>query len=213
MVQVFIIRKDAVSPIQAVQTGQDASICGNCKHRGVIGERTCYVDVGKSVQQVWRTYRARKYKNFEARDGKYFNGRSIRIGAYGDPAAVPPAVWQYITSLPGVTGWTGYTHQWRESRHQLLKGLVQASVDSQEEADEAQALGWKTFRVKRKEEKKAASEAMCLASDEYNEKSGRKTTCDRCQICDGSRANVVIDGHGMNWNRIEARKRVALPVL
>ena len=50
MVQTWIIRDD-VHPVVASRTGADASICGNCPHRGqydddgnrVVGTRTCYV--------------------------------------------------------------------------------------------------------------------------------------------------------------------------
>jgi len=53
MIQVYILRAD-MNPLVAAQTGDDASICGGCRHRGrvikdpVTGlrrnvERSCYV--------------------------------------------------------------------------------------------------------------------------------------------------------------------------
>ena len=67
MVQVWIIRSD-ISPLDAIASGQDYSICGNCPHRGVIGdtvsanqkiERSCYVNVGREVMAVWKAYQAK----------------------------------------------------------------------------------------------------------------------------------------------------------
>ncbi len=53
LVQTFILRADQ-SPLAAIDSGADASICGDCVHRGDDTRvRTCYVDVGKSVQSVY----------------------------------------------------------------------------------------------------------------------------------------------------------------
>ena len=38
MVQTWILRDD-IAPNQAVKTGEDYSVCGDCKHRG----QSCYV--------------------------------------------------------------------------------------------------------------------------------------------------------------------------
>ena len=35
MLQTYILRAD-ISPLEAIQTGADASICGDCGHRGII---------------------------------------------------------------------------------------------------------------------------------------------------------------------------------
>ena len=70
----------------------------------------------------------------------------VRLGTYGDPAAVPASIWSDLVAYSD--GHTGYTHQWRTSPG--LRGLCMASVDSEEEAIEAWALGWRTFRVIRR---------------------------------------------------------------
>ena len=50
MVQIYIIRAD-MAPAEAIRTGADASICGDCMHRGrrledgTILDRTCYVTI------------------------------------------------------------------------------------------------------------------------------------------------------------------------
>ena len=60
LVQSFIIRAD-VAPTDALKTGADASICGQCVHRPILAKQTgqapCYVNVGRSVRSVYEAYR------------------------------------------------------------------------------------------------------------------------------------------------------------
>jgi hypothetical protein len=197
MLQTYILRAD-VSPVEAVKTGADASICGECPHRGN-GDgsgRTCYVNVGQGPGSVWRTYRAGKYPRAENRAAIFEagRGRMVRLGTYGDPAAVPVHVWQALTH--GATGWTGYTHQWRESIGAPLRGLCMASADSEQDAADAHAAGWRTFRVALPNApERLAGEAICPASEE----AGKKLTCATCGACNGAngrRGSIVIQAHG-----------------
>jgi hypothetical protein len=179
MGQTFIIRSD-IRPTDALANGEDASICGDCKHRGSIDSpRTCYVEVGKSVNAVYKCYAAGNYPTISPVDASsIIRGRAVRLGAYGDPAMVPANVWDSLVSR--ASGYTGYTHQWRTAithRH-----LCMASVDSPEEHAEAQAQGWRTFRVRKESEEILPGETVCPASAE----GGNRTTCDRCRLCSGA---------------------------
>ena len=64
IVQSFIIRSD-INPVEALQTGADASICGDCVHRPIkakeTGEPPCYVNVGRSVLAVYNAYKRGRY--------------------------------------------------------------------------------------------------------------------------------------------------------
>jgi len=57
IVQSFIIRSD-VAPTDALKTGADVSICGQCPHRPILardnGQAPCYVNVGRSVRSVYK---------------------------------------------------------------------------------------------------------------------------------------------------------------
>ena len=122
-----------------------------------------------------------------------FDGKLIRLGTYGDPAAVPESVWTAMLSRSA--GRTGYTHQWKDSRFAWLKTYVMASVDTLEEAAEAQAAGWRTFRVAPAVGwTKEKTESLCPASEE----GGKATTCDHCQFSDrrpvSGRGRVVGSG-------------------
>ena len=127
MVQTWILRRD-VPPTYAVASGLDHGICGNCVYRGN-GDgtgRSCYVKYWQAPNAIWHTYRFHGYQRPQRLRG-LFAGRTVRLGAYGDPAAVPIHVWQQI--LDGAAGWTtGYTHQWR--RFPSYKALLMASADS-----------------------------------------------------------------------------------
>ena len=124
MVQTWILCANC-SPVSARNMGADIAICGNCKHRL---EHTCYVNLGQAPWAIWQNYNRGGY--LVEPMGEYLNGKSVRVGSYGDPAAVPISVWR---SLLEAAPWhTGYTHAWR--RFAEFRGLLMASVDSEGEA-------------------------------------------------------------------------------
>jgi hypothetical protein len=189
MVQTYILRVD-MTPTEAVKQGADASICGDCRHRGDGSgkARTCYVNVGQGPQAVYRAFKAGKYG---AWDGSGMTGRIVRLGTYGDPAAVPAGIWAAL--LEGSAGHTGYTHQWRKAP--ILRQWCMASADSPQEAAEAQSLGWRTFRVSLPGQvARLEREAVCPASKE----AGQKLTCSACLACGGGdrRGSITIAAHG-----------------
>jgi hypothetical protein len=211
MVQTFIIRSD-IHPVEALETGADASICGSCIHRpkrngaGYLGD--CYVQVGKSVASVYGAYQRGRY----ARPGVdfaanllplLFEGLLFRIGSYGDPAAIPYQVWRGATML--AAGVNGYTHQWQDPRFAMLKTLCMASADSTAEMDKAHAAGWRTFRVRASNEPLIRGrEVICPASAE----AGHKTSCADCKACGGlsakAKVSIVIMAHGAKVARVAA---------
>src|SRR4029077_13629898 len=113
-------------------------------------------------------------------------GRHLRLGAYGDPGAVPFELWRML--LATTAGWVAYTHSWRVCDPRL-KTIAMASVDNETEFHLAHLAGWRTFRVRRAEEElcrvgptKVPLEFVCPASDE----AGHRTTCQACQLCRGT---------------------------
>jgi len=196
MVQTFILRADQ-SPLAAIDSGDDASICGDCVHRGADGQtRTCYVDVGKSVMSVFGAWARGSYPLVSPTVGaRMLSGRAVRMGAYGDPAAIPARHWRAL--LKFAAGRTGYTHQWRQAHTQALRPYVMASADTASERDVARAMGWRTFRVRAADESLGAREFACPASPE----GGNRRQCVTCQACDGAergpaQASVAIIVHG-----------------
>lgn len=211
MVQIWIIRED-VPPMAALDSGADASICGNCPHRRGTGG-ACYVDVSRAPSVVWKAYQRGAYGEHveEGAAQRAATGRMVRLGAYGDPAAVPADVW--ATLIRFAKGHTGYTHQWgneslRPGQWSTLKALVMASCDSGAEAENAQRQGWRTFRVHGNDDAAPlARESVCPASAESTAK--RKLTCAECGACDGSGFGRVGESHRHGSIRINVHGSLA----
>lgn len=180
MVQTYIIRAD-VDPVSAVRTLADVSICGTCKHRGRIGftDRSCYVNVGQGPNAIFRALMKGRYPTLNEEQTRAIGaGRMVRLGTYGDPFAVPVAVWRAL--IADAIGHTGYTHTWRDPAAQALRDLCMASADTDDER--AQAQGWRTFRVRMANEPIAPREFKCPASAEM----GHRVTCADCRACNGT---------------------------
>ena len=186
VVQTYILRAD-LNPLEASKTGADASICGTCPLRGTpttdpkrkqAKGRRCYVNLGQGVLIVWRAFQRGVYPFAETATarGSIGRGRVVRVGTYGDPAAVPVGVWQDL--IAEADTWTAYTHQkpWHPE-------IAMQSADSLAEARVHWAAGRRTFRViTGLDELEPAQEALCPASKE----AGRRVQCAACRLCKGS---------------------------
>lgn len=196
MIQTWILRTSH-SPTEAVRLGHDRSICGECPHRtGAV--RTCYVNIGQAPQAVWRAFKARRYPKASLAEFLAQRGdQPLRMGSYGDPAAVPIDAWD---GAAGTRRRAGYTHQWRNPIAQPFKRLVMASCDGPGEAIEAARQGWRTFLVQ------PVGAPAPVAGDEGGPGSiecladSHGKTCSECGLCRGAdRPNapsIWIEAHG-----------------
>lgn len=186
MVQTYIIRAD-VDPVAAIQSGADVSVCGDCKLRGNGGQgRGCYVNLGQGPLAVYKAFTRGNYPAIDP--AELGRGRMVRLGTYGDPAAVPVAVWDSL--LEQAKGHTGYTHQWR-IRPDLAR-ITMASADTPADASAAWRLGFRTFRL--------SSEPTNV---EIQCPSDLGISCLDCGLCDGTRngtraavKSITIPPHG-----------------
>lgn len=197
MAQVWILCED-INPVEAVQTGKDVTICGNCPHRKQAdGSRSCYVNVGQGPNSIWKAYKRGVYA-----DANYANlaqvlmGKRIRWGSYGDPSVIDPGI--VITLNQYAAGHTGYTHQWREEFAQVFKGIFQASCDGFNDYLDSTAHGWKTFTVVHKNAKIDYAK-QCPATVENSE-----AQCATCKLCDGSKLDVFVNAHGSGAKYVTA---------
>jgi len=214
MIQSWFLRRD-VPPTDALKTGDDASICGDCPHRPASGG-SCYVTVFRAPLAVWKAYHAGSYVKLDLDDPDHvrrLRSKPIRFGAYGEATSVPLWYWERFF-FPAVepNHWTGYTHQWRREDCQGFRSFLMASVDSEAEKREANAMGWRTFRVRREDEDIADGEFSCPAAEE----SGKRLTCETCRACRGlglrDRAptgNVTILAHGQGAKRFAGTQKLA----
>ena len=192
--QVWILREN-ISPVEAIATGDDYSICGNCPHRKDLttGNRSCYVNVGQAPLAVWRAYKAGKYGQLSDLDPQDLQGRVIRWGAYGDPSIISPALFQTINEH--AKSHTGYTHQWREEFASPFKGYFMASVDSFSDYLDASAHGWKCFNVVPKNV--IGQGKLCPATVDNSQ-----AQCITCRLCDGNKSDIYVVAHGAGGKHI-----------
>jgi hypothetical protein len=194
MLQTWILLRD-INPMEAIHDDMDAPICGLCIHRIL---RTCYVEVWQAPASVWKTYQKGGYTTPSTETlSAVCAGRMLRIGAYGDPAAVPIAVWDQVAPL--CAGYIGYTHQWKDFPQ--LARYCMASVDSATERPYAKALGFRTFRARGHSTERAHhQEAQCPGAEE----AGKKMKCIDCKYCDLTRpftGDVTIFLHGQRGKK------------
>lgn len=186
-----------ISPVKALSTNQDRSVCGDCKLRG----STCYVNIAQAPQSVYKAWLRGTYPIVEP---DVFYDRKVRFGAYGDPIALPVTLVQAIVTSS--RSWLGYTHSWKMPHAAAYKRWLMASVDTPEERAEAKAMGWRTFRVKTEEQEIECGETVCPASEE----AGKKISCEYCLLCSGldgkGKNDVVINIHGHKNKKVSFSK-------
>jgi hypothetical protein len=204
VVQVWVLRSD-ISPIEAVKSGGDAAICGGCRHRGdgMGNQRSCYVEYFRAPFNLWRGLPNTQRDIDPAALALRLTGKHVRLAAYGDPAALPFETCEGL--LTHAAGWTAYTHQWRHCDRRFRR-IAMASVDSPGELREARRRGWRTFRVRTRDQALMAGEIQCPASAE----AGHLTQCSRCGLCCGtnkSAKSIAIIAHGSNATHFGGEER------
>ena len=177
MAQIWILYKHA-SPTEAVKSGEDYAVCGNCRHREF---KSCYVNVGHAPLQVYNAWKTGKYKQAKPRE---LMAEDVRFGAYGDPAFIPTPLIKEIAKY--ANSWTGYTHLWKTC-DQELKNYFMASVDTEEEYKLAKHMGWTTFRTILPKDQLFLQEAMCPWPI---------VTCKQCKKCDTHTTDIAVEVHG-----------------
>lgn len=182
MLQLWILPAE-LKPHEAQRTGDDASVCGDCPKRPLLvapGDLPCYVKTFQGPRSVWEATRDQRADLDRATSAVGASDRALRLGAYGDPAALPVSVVAALTEAS--IAHTGYTHQWRDPRHASLRDYVMASVETADQAHLARQQGWRTFRVIPRTQvwaDLAKEEIWCAAVS-----SG--VTCAQCRLCDGT---------------------------
>ena len=194
MLQTWILHDD-MEPHKAFKIKEyGETVCGNCPHAGY-NNNSCYVKWFQAPLNVYRAYKNNKYNYFNG-DYEIFRNKSIRFGSCGDPSLIP--LYMVKKMIDVCKNHTGYTHQWSNYFGIRFKGLFQASVDSFDEYLKASSLGFKCFYVKHESIEDPKNFIHCMASIEK----GKKTNCNTCNLCDGSKADIVINAHGNTKNNV-----------
>ncbi len=242
LLQAWILVVDE-KPGDNQRSGADAAICGTCPARpfnkGVeltdpetgeitIGTGDCYVTM-QGVTSVWKAFKAGNYPHATTADFKAISRRALRIGSYGDPAAVPFTVWSQALFGRDVVGmsdlgaavrwrraerlaWTGYSHQRLNGADPRLRLIVMASADTAGTAERHRAAGWRTFRVVRGDEPgRMAGEFRCPSDPSWDRE---HVPCATCGLCNGdSKARspfIVTHGFRAQKDRKAVSARLAV---
>jgi hypothetical protein len=181
MINVHILRAD-MSPVDAMRTGADESICWTCPLRGELqpdgsrAGRGCYVVYGQGPQSAWRAHADEPAVHPDVLLDR-FRDADVRLGAYGEPAALPLSI--VANMLAPSRMWTCYTHRWRDfADTDAWRNISMASVDSIAEADEAEARGWRVYRYGHIHTRRP-NEIVCPHET-------RGVQCIDCGLCDGA---------------------------
>jgi len=225
MVQTWIMRADT-APTDASKQGLDGSVCGQCPRRHSLGG-DCYVTIFQAPRSVWAAWDRSgrpdvNYHSHLARLSKAAQAHGLRLGSYGDPAAVPYDVWRNLIDDVKPRIHTGYTHQWAVMSAGVAVSLaatntveagqwlhmdwcrrnLMASCDSGADLSAAILSGWRAFYARRPGQRLNVAAAMveCPAT-----RLTKRLTCEQCGICNGAqdratRASVYLDEHGARSN-------------
>lgn len=200
MAQLYIL-DDLIAPHTAQKTGDDASVCGACPLRPInkaTGGGGCYVVTFQGPLSTWRATAALPVAGAAVIAALVRKAGAVRLGAYGDPAALPAYVTRHLIKLTGGRA-TGYTHG------HLVLGLAgvahlrsacMMSVESEDQATRAHAAGWRTFRATTPNARNLPNEITCPAET-------RGATCRDCLLCRGDSLgarSITIPVHGFTRN-------------
>ena len=83
--------------------------------------------------------------------------------------------------------------EYREDCFETIRECIKGKMSLK-----ASSLGFKCFYVKHESVKEPDNFIHCQASVEK----GNKTNCNTCNLCDGSKADIVINAHGNTKNRV-----------
>lgn len=183
MSQMWILRRD-VRPTEAVASGLDAAICGECPLMGRMEygkriERVCYVNVGQAPNGVYDAYKSGAYAPVADLQPEHL-GVGLRHGAYGDPALVPLDMLRMLSLAAPM--WTGYTHMWRTIDPAYARMLM-ASCETEQDLAYAREMGYRAFVVS---EEQPPGTVECAATRERN-----PLQCVDCGMCAGTRFGAV----------------------
>lgn len=204
-IQSWILSRDYV-PTYAAKYGFDRSICGDCPLK-LSETGSCYVNL-LTPNNIYRSYLAGNYPKFSEKELALLRHYRypIRIGSYGDPTAVPLEVWEPIIVASGK--YTGYTHRYKEcvseacrsrsvpqERSRSWQNYLMASVETENQAKQAQSQGWRTFRIIAPDAPLSENEILCRHTEDD------RIQCETCLLCDGksSKPNIADKVHGLNW--------------
>lgn len=197
-VAAVVISPDAELPSESRRSGLDAAVCGTCPLRPINGGG-CYVHMFPGPDSSAYAHRRDPVPTTTHID-RLYGGTVVRLAEWGDPAAVPLDVWAPLRATATVLA---YTHAWRDL-DSAAWGWCMASVSTPEAAAEAEAAGWRAYRVRPPGAPLRSGERQCPAAVEAP--AHGRLTCEACRICTGiparSTRSISLEAHGRSKRRV-----------
>lgn len=175
----------------------------SCMEAGcpLLESKNCYAWYGTpraAYASMERALEAGKdYSIQHALDNAVRSARYARMGALGDPCALPVdevPVTAMAAREAGLRGVLAYTHGWRD-KGQHLKGLALASCDAPEEADQALDAGWRAAAILRAG---SPQKGLCTPAGRKivvcPAQSRRGVNCNTCGLCDAQAKGPPVVG-------------------
>lgn len=204
-IQIWILDSE-MHPHESRQSGHDAEKqCKGCPFASYNG---CYVAT-HTLTAIWKAYQNGRYQWLYKQDyDKFFQGKYVRFGAYGNPSMLPIDLIERIANLAHKH--TGYFHDWHSmpsQRAQDYGRFLMASVDSDWDAIYAAQLGLRYFRTIPTESEAPEEGLECPATT-------KGLTCAQCGLCDGlhhgdHRPDIWIRVHGYQSKKANLATSVA----
>ena len=173
---------------EKVDVKDSAAACKDCPLMD-----SCYVKKGTAVMGLKSGSKSKNFIPATEEEQLYrFEKKFVRFGAFGEPVLAGKMNTVALASV--AKNWTGYTHQWKDLNYHWSNKYFMASVETPKLKSEANALGYRTFRVGADVSEILPDEVLCPASKE----AGRKATCADCGLCKGASSkakNVFIVKH------------------
>ena len=203
MVQLLIMLVDE-PPHEAVKSGHDKSVCGDCPARGgPTWKNWCYVLVWQSILKIWKAFKRGAYPKGSVED-LIASRWSVRGGAYANHSSVPFEENEKIFSALRAAGkkWTLYEHDWRNCDQRLAKWAM-ASCETLSDAKEARRMGWRPYWACLPEDIRAAKEEALLECP-FRLDDPTTPQCADCGLCNGKkeedyRPGIFVPVHGANY--------------
>jgi hypothetical protein len=197
MAQLYIL-DDQIAPHLAQRTGDDQSVCGDCPLRPH-NSGGCYVVTFQGPLSTWRATAGLPVAGAAVIAAAVRKAGSIRLGAYGDPAALPSYITAHLIKLAAGRV-TGYTHGHLRigmAGVAHLRSACMMSCETPDQARVAHAAGWRTFRVTAAGAGNLPNEITCPSET-------RGATCRDCLLCRGDSIgarSITIPAHGFTKRR------------
>lgn len=202
MIQLWIL--DAtMHPSESRKSGHDAlNQCAGCP---LASNNGCYV-IDNPLITIAKKHARNGYKPLAIGTPeftRFFKGRAVRFGAYGNPSLIPLPMVEAIAGL--ARRWTGYFHDWHvmtPEKAQAYGRYFMASCETKS-WQKAQALGLRTFTTCSTPEDVKGSGIECLADS-------KNLQCAECGLCDGTNRragklpSVWIKVHGRQTRKAAA---------